>query len=220
MNCYECAICLKSELPLQSGICQSMPNLGQDLQEEPFPPLATSLQLHISLRPDTGVAKGSGSQTRIRAEQNMVIALWTEINNTLWLLFHLSFMHLNLYSPKSYTYVLKCLQKSQISPLQLQVPYKACFLLKKKKSIQKKCILSQSLSHLALQKIIREMCFAKPKISPSQNPALFSSVFCESNTGKCNGESKEWPRGQQRLQMPAEGEGEARRIGKRNGEDL
>lgn len=106
----------------------------------------------------------------------MVIPLWTEIYNILWLVFHLSFMHLNLYSPKSYTYVLKCLQKSQISPLQLQVPYKACFLLKKK-SIQKKCILSQSLSHLVLQKIIREVCFAKPKISPSQKPVLFSSIF-------------------------------------------
>lgn len=123
--------------PTPEWDCCSVPNLGQELQEEPFPPLATSLCLHISLRPDTGVAAGSESQARIRVEQNMFIPLWTEINNTLWLVFHLSFMHLSLYSPKSYTYVLKCLQKSQISPLQLQVPYKACFLLKKKKVFRK-----------------------------------------------------------------------------------
>lgn len=139
MNCYECAICLKLRgLLLQSGICWSVPNLGQELQEEPFPALAASPCLHISLRPDTGVATGSESQTRIRVEQNMVVPLWTEINNTPWLVFHLSFMHLNLYSPKSYTYVLKCLQNSQISPFQLQVPYKACFLLKKKKKYSEK----------------------------------------------------------------------------------
>ena len=133
MNCYECAICLKS-----SRICRSMPNLRQELQEQAFPSPTTSLWLHISLKPDTGVATGSGSQTNIRVEQNMVIPLRTEINNTLWLIFHLSSMHLNLYSPKSYTYVLKCLQKSQISPLQLQVPYKTCFLLKKKKKVFRK----------------------------------------------------------------------------------
>lgn len=150
---------------------QSVPSLGQDLQEESLPPPATSLQ---HLRPDTGVATGSGFQTRIRVEQNMVIPLQTEINNTVWLVFHLSFMHLNLYSPKSYTYVLKCLQKSQISPLQLQVPYEACFLLKKKKKkYSEKCILSQSLSHLTLQKIIREVCFPGQKYLPFKNLPSF-----------------------------------------------
>lgn len=82
-------------------------------------------------------------------------------------------MHLNLYSPKSYTYVLKCLQKSQISPLPLGIPSKTCFLLKttKKKTIQKKCILSPSLSHLALQKIVREVCvFQSQKYFPLKIP--------------------------------------------------
>lgn len=51
---------------------QNVPSLGQDLQEESLPPPATSLQ---HLRPDTGVATGSGFQTRIRVEQNMVIPL-------------------------------------------------------------------------------------------------------------------------------------------------
>lgn len=51
---------------------QSVPSLGQDLQEESLPPPATSLQ---HLRPDAGVATGSGFQTRIRVEQNMVIPL-------------------------------------------------------------------------------------------------------------------------------------------------
>lgn len=170
MNCYERATCLKLRgLLLQSGSCWSIPNLGQELQEEPFPPLATSLWFHISLRPDISVATGPGSQPRIGVEQSMVIPLWTEINNNLWLVFHLSFMHLNLHLPKSYTYVLKCLQKSQISPLQLQVPHKTCFLLKKKKTIQKKSILSQSLSHLVLQKIVREA----QNISISKTCSLF-----------------------------------------------
>lgn len=113
----------------------------------------------------------------------------------MWLVFHLSFMHLNLYSPKSYTYVLKCLQKSQISPLQLQVPYEACFLLKKKYS--EKCILSQSLSHLALQKIIREVCFPRQKYLPFKNLPSFpvsSEKIPQANTtaGVKSGQGASW----------------------------
>lgn len=148
------------------------------------------------LRPDTGVAAGSESQRRIGVAQNIVIPLQTEINNTLWLVFHLSFTHLNLYSPKSYTYVLKCLQKSQISPLQLQVPSEVCFLFKKK--VLKKCILFQSLGRLALQKVIREVCFAKPKISHSQKLTLFSTVFWESIASEHNSKNKELLRGKKR----------------------
>lgn len=174
MNCYERATCLKFRgLLLLSGICWRIPNLGQEVQEEAFPLLATSLWFHISLRPDTSVATGPGSQSRIGVERSVVIPLWIEINNNLWLVFHLSFMHLNLYLPKSYTYVLKCLQKSQISPLQLQVPHKTCFLLKKKNSIQKKSILSRSLSHLGLQKIIREA----QNISLSKTCPLFQGLL-------------------------------------------
>lgn len=167
-----------------------------------------------------GAATGSGSQTRTRVEQNMVISLWTEINNTLWLVFHLSFMYSNQYSPKSYTYVLKCLQESQISPLQLQVPCTACFPLKKKKRRKrKKYILSQSLGHLMLQKIIREVWLMKIKISPSQKPALFSSLCWGSHLEKCHGKNGV-AKDSAEAQVFAKCKGWARRTSKRNAEVL
>lgn len=111
-----------SWLLLQSRISWSKSSLGQELQEKHFPPQATSLWLHIS---DTMCSY----RTRVSAKSQSRI-VHRQINNPLWLVFNLSFMHLNLYSPKSYTYVLKCLQKSQISPLPLGIPSKTCFLLK------------------------------------------------------------------------------------------
>lgn len=175
MSCYVCAICLKSRgLQLQSGIYQSTPCLGQDLQEESLPPLPMSLQSHI---PKTwhGCRYRITVPNKNQSRTKYVIPQWTEISNTVWSAFHSSFMHLELYSPKSYTYVLKCLQKSQISPLQLRVPYKACFLLtkkKKKKYSERKSILSLSLNRLVLQKIVREVCFLSQKYLPFKTHPL------------------------------------------------
>lgn len=169
-----------SWLLLQSRISWSKSSLGQELQEKHFPPQATSLWLHIS---DTMCSY----RTRVSAKTQSRI-VHRQINNPLWLVFHLSFMHLNLYSPKSYTYVLKCLQKSQISPLPLGIPSKTCFLLKttEKKKVQKKCILSPSLSHLVLQTIIREVCvFQRQKYFPLKIPPsspVASEKAAEANT--------------------------------------
>lgn len=165
-------------------------------------------------------------RTRVSAKiQSRIVH--RQINNPLWLVFHLSFMHLNLYSPKSYTYVLKCLQKSQISPLPLGIPSKTCFLLKttEKKKVQKKCILSPSPSHLVLQTIIREVCvFQRQKYFPLKIPPsspVASEKAAEANTTarrKCgsgarraSGVSKRWRRAEEagkgiwnghRLKMP------------------
>lgn len=195
-----------SWLLLQSRISWSKSSLGQELQEKHFPPQATSLWLHIS---DTMCSY----RTRVSAKTQSRI-VHRQINNPLWLVFHLSFMHLNLYSPKSYTYVLKCLQKSQISPLPLGIPSKTCFLLKttEKKKVQKKCILSPSLSHLVLQTIIREVCvFQRQKYFPLKIPPsspVASEKAAEANTTarrKCgwgvkraSGVSKRWRQGQKR----------------------